>query len=201
MAAPRVFSIGHSNHTLGKFVSLIADFPISQVVDIRTQPYSRRLPHFNSPSLETALHRLAIKYLYLGDQLGARWTDPEVMSDEGQVSYQRVFKMPKFERGMFNLEALIRKSRGLAIMCAEGDPLDCHRFPMVARPLAIKGYVVEHVMPNGSLLSHRVVEQQLLQRFRLAVPENDFFTGPEDQAARLDSAYEALNRKIGWKPG
>ena len=200
MEVQRVFSIGHSNHTLGNFVSLIAEFPISQVVDIRTQPYSRRLPHFNSPSLDAALRRLAIEYLYLGSHLGARWTDPDVLSDDGQVSYQKVFRTAKYERGMSELEGLIKKSRGLAIMCAEGDPLDCHRFPMVARPLAMKGYVVKHVMPNGKLLSHQVVEHQLLQRFRLAVPENDFFTGPQDQAARLDSAYEALNRKIGWRP-
>jgi uncharacterized protein (DUF488 family) len=186
---------------LGAFVSLIAEFPISQVVDIRTQPYSTRLPHFNSPTLEEALGRLAIKYYYLGSELGARWTDPNVLSDTGQVWYTKVFQMPQYQRGMAELERLITGSRGLVIMCAEGHPLDCHRFPMVARPLHIEGYQVEHIMPNGDLRSHIVVENELLQRFQSALPHDDLFTGPQDESSQLDHAYDALNRKIGWRPG
>ncbi|MBT5675698.1 MAG: DUF488 family protein, partial [Rhodospirillaceae bacterium] len=40
-------TIGHSNHDIGTFVGLLMAQQIETVIDVRSWPASRRLPHFN----------------------------------------------------------------------------------------------------------------------------------------------------------
>ncbi len=65
-ASPHVFTIGHSNHTVEHFISLLQGRAIQVVVDERSQPYSKYATQFDQDLLKTALQNAGIRYLYLG---------------------------------------------------------------------------------------------------------------------------------------
>src|SRR5262245_11231288 len=88
--AEQILTIGHSNHTMAVFLELLAKHGIEVVVDVRSAPYSRYVPHFNKPSLEEALGQTPIKYLYLGRELGGRPDGREYYDEDGHALYARV---------------------------------------------------------------------------------------------------------------
>ena len=72
MQSVRLYTVGHSNQTLNQLVGLLQLHGINAVADVRSMPYSRRLPQFNRPELEAEFHKHAIRYVFLGEELGAR---------------------------------------------------------------------------------------------------------------------------------
>ena len=87
MTAAQIFSIGHSNHSIDKFLSLLESSKINMIVDVRSAPFSRMFPQFNQEALKKSLRENSIGYLFLGDQIGGRSNDPEDYLD-GQVLYK-----------------------------------------------------------------------------------------------------------------
>ena len=81
----------------------------------------------------------------------------------------------------------------VALMCAERDPLDCHRAILVARELVETGSCVKHILADGSAESHSVAIKRLFQRLKM--PDSDMFltTGQLE-----DQAYAAQERRIAF---
>ncbi len=73
------YSIGHSNHSIDAFVRMLLAHGVNCAVDVRSAPDSRRQPQFNRESIKTDLKLADIRYLYLGDSLGARHSKPSVL--------------------------------------------------------------------------------------------------------------------------
>ena len=145
---PRVFTIGHSNHAIELFLALLTQHRIDVVVDVRSAPYSRYVPHFNKPNLEAALAGTPAKYLYLGRELGGRPEGEEFYDAEGHARYGMVAKTPLFLQGIERVERGIERYR-VALMCAEEDPATCHRSLLVGRVLRERGVTVLHLRSDG----------------------------------------------------
>src|SRR5215471_13851987 len=128
-----VYTIGHSTHSLPRFLELLGQHAITAVCDVRSQPYSRLHPQFNRGQLRDALRAAGSRYVFLGKELGARSTDKSCYCN-GQVQYGRLAATDEFKHG---LERVTKGSRAyrVALMCAERDPLHCHRAILVARQL------------------------------------------------------------------
>ena len=146
----RLFSIGHSNHTLERFIDLLRQHGIEILVDARSHPYSRFAPHYNRASLERAVIAPGIKYLYLGKELGGRPKGEEFYDTDGCVLYGRLAESPSFLDGIKRLENVIADYRA-ALMCAEENPSGCHRRLLVGRVLAIRGVRLEHIRGDGRI--------------------------------------------------
>ena len=125
MAAGPIFTIGHSNHSLEGFLALLAKRRIAAVADVRSAPYSRFSPHFDRKALAAALEACGIGYRYFGRELGGRPDDPGCY-ENGRVSYDRVARTGRFRDGLARVREAAAEVR-LALMCAEKEPLDCHR--------------------------------------------------------------------------
>ena len=67
-----LFTIGHSTHSWEQFYELLRHHCIAAVGDIRSSPYSAWLPQFNRDPLDRTLREAGIRYVFLGDELGAR---------------------------------------------------------------------------------------------------------------------------------
>jgi hypothetical protein len=205
-AGPRLFSIGHSNHDLGRLVTLLESANITAVADVRSSPFSQRLPHFSRPELEAALQQHGIGYIFLGDQLGGRPLHEELYDVEGRVDYERVRVMDWFQRG---LDRLLQDAehRVLAMMCAEEDPLDCHRGLMIAPALVERGIETSHLHGDGSIESMRAMEDRLLIASGVGRGITDGLYAGEvtDQERRqmLVEAYRYIARRkaFRFKPG
>jgi len=124
--------------------------PTTAVADVRSNPYSRRLPQFNREALERELKRNRIAYLYFGDQLGGRPRDPDVYDADGRVDYERVRQTAEFRFGLVQLLRGLEKHT-IAMLCGEDDPLDCHRGLMIAPALAERGLPLAHLHKDGTV--------------------------------------------------
>lgn len=148
--SPRVFTIGHSNHTVEHFLSLLKAHEVQVVVDTRSQPYSKYATQFDHDALRVALQDAGIRYLYLGRELGGRPEGDEFYDDEGHVLYDRVAATCLFQEGLARLERGIREYN-VAMLCAEENPAECHRRLLVGRMLLDRGVRVEHIRGDGRI--------------------------------------------------
>ncbi|MEK7222225.1 MAG: DUF488 domain-containing protein [Nitrospirota bacterium] len=160
-AERRLFSIGHSNHPLEKFLGLLKMHGIEILVDARSYPYSKYAPHFASSSLSEAVAEVGAKYLFMGDELGGRPQEDEFYDDEGHVLYSRLSQSPNFLEGIRRLEDEM-KGYCTAILCSEEDPSCCHRRLLVGRVLAERGIVLKHIRGDGRIqMDSEIVDKGL----------------------------------------
>lgn len=144
-----IYTVGHSNHSTEKFISLLTASGITAVADVRSRPFSRRHPQFNKERLAAALAQCGIAYVFLGKELGARSEDPTCY-ENGKVQYRRLAATPAFKAGIERVLAGAAKFR-VALMCAEKEPLDCHRTLLVSRALEGTGASIAHILADGSV--------------------------------------------------
>ena len=155
----QIFTVGHSNHSLETFVTLLQRYGVTALVDVRSAPFSRFSPQFNKVDLEQEIKTHGIKYVFLGRELGARPEDSSCY-ENGQVQYERLKDRMQFKEG---IERVIRgaKQHVIALMCSEKDPLQCHRFLLVARALVKLDILVAHILATGDLEPHEITMARL----------------------------------------
>ena len=190
-----VYTIGHSSHPFERFLELLRRHGIEAVADVRSTPASRRHPQYNRERLKAALAGNDIDYLFLGKDLGARRTEPEAYED-GVASYERIARMPAFQSGLDIVKKRSRECR-TALMCAEKEPLDCHRALLVCRHLrdAIDG--IHHILADGTLESHAALEQRLAAGMEAGAAQPDLFAGEREPA--LERAYRERGLAIAYR--
>ena len=188
-----VFTIGHSTHPVERFVELLRGQAVEVLADVRSTPFSRFNPQFNRASLAKSLESAGIRYEFLGETLGARSTDPACF-ENGRVSYARLADSAPFKRGIEQLVGAAEAQR-VAIMCAEKEPLDCHRTILVGRVLERQGVTVRHILADGSVEENRQTLERLSARLKL--PADDLFSGSPE---RFETAYEQQGARIAYAP-
>jgi len=185
-----IYTIGHSTYPIDKFIGLLQRHDITAVADVRSTPYSRFNPQYNKESLKTSLLDNGIHYVFLGDELGARSKDASVY-ENGRVSYHKLAQTSLFRRGLERLREGMRNYT-IAMMCAEKEPLHCHRTILVSRELERCGINVAHILEDGSLEMNRDAIARL--RRELKLPEDMF----RRDAELADDAYDAQEKKIAY---
>jgi uncharacterized protein (DUF488 family) len=187
----RVYTIGHSNHEFAKLLSLLQQHGVTAVGDVRSARYSKRYPQFSREPLEKALREANIAYVFLGKELGAVPDHPGCY-ENGSVKYDRLAKAELFQSGLDRVERGLQQHT-LVLLCAEKEPLHCHRTLLVARHIEARGIRVEHILENGRVEPHVETMARLLRL--LHQPEADLFRSPEQIVA---DAYEAWGNKIAY---
>jgi uncharacterized protein (DUF488 family) len=188
---PTVFTIGHSTHTSERFIALLQLHEITAVGDVRSKPYSRTNPQFNREELKRHLKEARIAYVFLGNELGARSDDPSCY-ERGRVQYDRLAMTEQFKRGLDRVQEGMKKHR-LVLMCAEKEPLECHRTVLVARHLSALGIPIHHILADGRLESQAEVLNRLVRQ--LSLPESDMFRSHEDIVM---DAYKIQESRIAY---
>jgi uncharacterized protein (DUF488 family) len=191
---PAILTIGHSNHAFEAFLELLRMHGVTTCVDVRSAPRSRRLPHFDRERLRDALAQHGIAYLFLGRELGGRPSDPACY-EEGQVRYAKLGCTPLFQTG---LEQLIQRASAAerpdrpALLCAEREPLECHRTLLIARELEARGCAVSHIHADGQLETQQQALSRLLVQLQ-TLP--DLF---RTRAQAIDEACALWERRIAY---
>jgi uncharacterized protein (DUF488 family) len=188
-------TIGHSNHPIEQFIRLLTSNGINAIADVRSWPYSRRHPQFNKDRLAASLAEQHIAYVFLGKELGARSDDPSCY-EGGKVQYQRLAASALFQSGIQRVLAGAGKYR-VALMCAEKEPLDCHRTLLVSRALERAGASIEHILSDGSIEPQERTMSRLIDLAGLS--KEDMFRDREELVA---AACMLREDKIAFvKPG
>lgn len=192
MTQAQIFSIGHSNHSIEKFLSLLESAEINMVVDVRSAPFSRMFTQFNQEALKKYLSEASIGYLFLGEQIGGRSNDPEDYQD-GQVLYKALANKEAFKTGIERLKEGSAKYR-IALMCSEKEPLDCHRTLLVSEALAASEIPVGHIHADGTVEAHEDALARLLTLHNLSSP-----TLFSDDRDRVQEALTLQEKKIAYQ--
>ncbi len=151
----RIYTIGHSNHSIEFFIELLRRFDIEVLVDVRSYPYSKYVPHFNRENLNPVLEDAGIEYVYMGNLLGGLYTlgkRKELLKPDGKIDWKKVREQDFFKEGMDKLIKLA-EDRTVAVMCAEENPLRCHRFFLISPALVEQGVEVLHIRKTGKAQS------------------------------------------------
>jgi uncharacterized protein (DUF488 family) len=186
-----IYTIGHSNLSFESFATLLCMHKINLVCDVRSTPISR-FPQFCQIELKLALEGIGIRYTHAGRSLGARSSDANDYI-KGQVKYDRLAAKPLFAKAIKRLSYDATHFR-IAIMCAEREPLECHRAILVARHLVSEGVPVLHILANGRLEPHHESMRRLIDL--LGLPSLRMMVDPEEL---LLEAYAEQEARIAYQ--
>ena len=187
-----IFSIGYSAFNLDVFYDVLLRNGIKAVADVRSSPFSKMYSDFNKDSLNNFLKAKSIYYVWLGDECGARADEEECYVGD-IVDFRCVAGLPRFQAGIKRILQGAAKFN-IVLMCAEKDPITCHRSILVSRVLKRKGAVVKHLLSDATIEPHGELEKRLLSLYKLN-QVHLFKTNDE----LLDEAYERQGRKIAYR--
>jgi uncharacterized protein (DUF488 family) len=148
-------------------------------------------PQYNRETLKAALTAAGIVYVFLGRELGARTEDPSCY-EHGQVQYELLARTELFRAGLDRVKEGMARFR-LALMCAEKEPLVCHRGILVARELEAQGIPVRHILADASVETHSAAMVRLRQW--LGLPESDLL---RNEADVLEDAYRIQGARMAY---
>jgi uncharacterized protein (DUF488 family) len=202
-----LFTIGHSNHSIEAFISLLQRHGITALADVRSHPYSRYLAHYNQSALKAALLSAGIQYLFLGRELGARPADPSCYVG-GKADYEKIASTELFREGIQRLIKDLEKDT-ISLMCAEKDPIECHRAILVCQHVREVCADINHILKTGELETHKHLEDRLIVSHKLNQPDEvtpvqlSLFDAPPAKPARsreecLKEAYKLQGDKIAY---
>jgi hypothetical protein len=138
--------------------------------------------------------------LHFPEEFGARHNDPDLLDENGKVDFEKVRRSWIFKNGVDRLWQGVEKGFVIALMCAESEPFDCHRFSMISVALEKEGFEVQHILKDKTLLANAVLEQQLLKKYEKYLPKPDMFQPNITIQDQLKAAYRIRNMEIAFSP-
>jgi uncharacterized protein (DUF488 family) len=171
---PPIYTIGYGNRHIDRFIDLLKYRKIEYLIDVRSSPRSGYNPDFSGTQLEKKLPSVGIKYVFMGEELGGRPSDPNCYTEDGKVDYEKTRQSRLFQSGMERLFKANHDQRlTLVLMCSELRPEDCHRSKMIGEELALEGwdFDVKHIDEEGEIKSQSDVINVVYKQLGLDKPQ------------------------------
>ena len=184
-----LYTVGHSKHPIEHFIYLLKEHAVSLVFDVRSIPYSRRNPQFSKKALAVRLEDEGIAYFFSGKELGAKSPSPDCYVN-GKVQFDLIAARPEFSDGLDLVIEKTGKARP-ALLCAEEDPLTCHRTILICRHLRNRVNSILHIRGDGSIETNEEFERRLVRA--TGSGEVDLFDSETDI---IERAYELRGRRM-----
>lgn len=178
-----MLTVGHSTHSIERFLELLTAAGVEAIADVRRHPGSRRHPHFGADALAKSLERASIGYEPFGEELGGRRRTPARRDVEPaapplpdnsawrNASFRACadyLNTPAFAEGLERLQNLA-SLRVTTIMCAEAQPINCHR-RLISDVLVTRGWSVVHLLADGRLSAHALSDHAEVENGRVFYP-------------------------------
>ena len=178
-----MLTVGHSTHSIERFLELLTGAHVEAIADVRRHPGSRRHPHFGADALAGSLARESIGYESFGEELGGRrrptarrgveapsppLPDNSAWRNASFRAYADYLNTAAFAAGLERLEKLA-ELRTTAIMCAEAQPINCHR-RLISDVLVTRGWAVLHLLADGRLSAHALSDHAEVENGRVFYP-------------------------------
>lgn len=195
-----LFTIGHSQHSINYFLSLLNKYRIDYLLDVRSTPYSKYAVQYNKENISRDLSFANVKYTFMGKYFGARLQNMELYHSEGYLDFEKVRELQDFKKGIENVILGLKQGHRIALMCTEKEPIDCHRAILVARAFELQEIPAKHILANGRILMQQQLDEQLLQKYFPDRNQLSLFTYGNQMSEQeyLVEAYKKRNREIGY---
>jgi uncharacterized protein (DUF488 family) len=171
-----VFTIGYATIPIDEFIAILQQHGITHLIDIRSVPFSRFYPQYNEKILTNKLAEVNIKYENLKTEFGARQENNEWFTN-CYLDYDKFTQSEQFQSGIKYTLDLISKGEVICLMCAEKDPVMCHRAILCGKELKDKTEVLHIRYDKGKVWieTHAELEK------------------------RINGDYKSINAKIGYR--
>ena len=191
-----IHTVGHSNLSAESLVEMLKRRGITQVIDVRSTPYSRYVPHFNRDNIRATLERNSTSYTHMGDALGGRPQDDRLYDRDGRANYELMAQEKTFQDAIGQVEQMAEDGHTL-LMCTEADPLRCHRTLLVSQELTSRGANIIHLMRDDQQENHEETMEKLLAVWKLPRNGNAEMTRRQiiEEAVRNQAAEVAYRRR------
>ncbi|MEA2047157.1 MAG: DUF488 domain-containing protein [Campylobacterota bacterium] len=190
-----LYTVGHSIYEPDDFIALLKKNHINTIVDVRSTPYSKFASQYNRETLKQYLKENQICYIFMGDLLGARYEDKDLLFDSGKVNFKKVQKTTAFQSAISRLDKGITKGYNISLMCSEKEAFDCHRFGLISEYINkhFNDIDIKHIYPD-KILSQKDLEHQLLKKYNKHID----YLGLETDKNPLEQAYFFRNEEIAY---
>lgn len=193
-----IYTIGYSGFTIGDFLRVLGEHGISALVDVRSIPYSRNRPEYNRDMLEPVLKQAGFHYRNYAYEFGARQTDPQYYV-KGYLDFELFADSPPFVQGIEKLCKSMEVGYTFVLMCAEIEPINCHRAILVSRALSDRGVPVIHLLPHGRTITQEDLEHQLVDRYFPNHDQCSLFSQARSYQSMVIEGYQKRNSEIGYR--
>lgn len=199
----KIYTIGYTSFNISKFVEVLKNNGITCLVDVRSSPFSGFYPEYNKNTLEVTLKNNNILHRNYIDEFGARQEDRAYYHREGYLDFNKFILSENFKSGVSKIEKGIDMGYTFCLMCAETDPLRCHRSIMVGRGLKESGLSVHHILKNEGIETHEQLEHRLMEIHNKNNDRNQLslFSESKSHEELLQLAYDLQNKEIGFRKG
>lgn len=197
-----IYTIGHSNYSMERFIEMLRRYEIDVVVDIRGTPYSKYNTQYNKEALSNSLKENGFKYIYMGREFAAQRDNKIIYTWEGYSDFEKVINEPSFIEGVERLKKGLAKGFKIVLLGAKQDPVNCHRFALVGRELYKRGFNVKHIEDDLTISSQLDLEERMLDRYYPNVEQitMDFLlNGEKSKDEKIKDSYRKINREIGFR--
>lgn len=194
-----IYTIGYASFELPRFIKEIKKHGIQCVVDVRSIPASSHFPDYNHEQFEKKLLSQGIYYRHY-PEFGARQEDNQWYTKEGYLDFEKYTSSDYFKKGMTKIQDSMKLGYSFVFMCAEKDPLDCHRAIMVSKAFHDDGYSIKHIEVNKKgeeyLEDHEDLEKRMMRKFG---DDPNQLSIVETMKMRIENAYKKQNAIIGYR--
>ena len=193
-----IYTIGYSGFSFEAFADMLANNQISAVIDVRSAPHSRHFPDYDREALKEKLAPKHIYYRNYAHEFGARQDNPLFYTD-GIMDFAKFSRSEQFLQGVEKLTESMKQGYTFALMCAEKEPVTCHRAILVSRAFRDRNFQVIHLMPDGNHLSQKDIDNTLIEKFFPNYNQLSFNAEMLSDEEMLAKAYILQNKEIGFK--
>jgi hypothetical protein len=189
---PVIFTIGYTVGTQAQYFDFLATHHITGICDVRSVPYSRHRPEFSRDAIGQEAACRNIAYIFMGKALGGRPAEADKYVN-GRISFRRIARSAGFQQGLERLRRGLGQGYRLVLMCAEKDPINCHRAILICRHLRSADLDLQHIMAGGALENHRDTEHRLMHIHGI---QPELFA---TEAQLIERAYDLQEEKIAHR--
>ncbi len=194
----QIYTIGYTSFQINDFIETLIKYKITCLIDVRSTPYSQHYSDYNKDTLEITLKNKEIIYRNYAHEFGARQENTIFYANGGYLDFNKFTSSNQFLEGVKKVTKGIEKGYKFALMCAEKDPINCHRSIMLGKGFKELGYNVDHIKANGQVETQCEIEIRLLDMYFKDRLQLSLFSASSDEDSLLNECYRKRNIDIGF---
>jgi len=193
-----IYTIGYSTYGIEDFIKELKKIDKLCLIDVRSCPYSEHFNDYSINNLEPILKENNIIYRNYKDEFGARQDDNKYYRSYGYLDFEEFIKSKVFQAGVEKIVKGKELGYNFVLMCAEKDPIMCHRAIMVGRGLSLAGFQIHHIVKDNDIQTQEDIENRLLNIYFPNRTQLNLFE-QKTQDEYISDSYRLQNEKIGYK--